>query len=240
MSDADKTRDRDDVEDVESLEGLGDENDFDSGVVPDDYDEIDDDESDDDDDDDDSEDSDDDDDEDDDVDDDDDDDDDDEDDYEDASPDEIDFAVALYREDGVPTVTELPDPCANDLEDLIAQLRRMPGDVGACGAVSIGGEFFVLVRVRGPQVQVLLSDVVASNDWPIARDAVDFLNIDVPDPDDDPEPVGDLDILADQGVSEFEMESLADDLEEDSDELVRRVAHDMKFGAVFDKVVAEE
>lgn len=235
MNDADKTRDRDDVEDVESLESLGDENDFDSGVVADDYDDLDDDDSSDDDDDDDDDDSDDDDD-----DDEDDDDDDEDDDYEDASPEEIDFAIAMYREDGVPTVSQLPDSCANDLEDLIAQLRRMPGDVGACGAVSIGGEFFVLCRVRGPQVQVLLSDVVASNDWPIARDAVDFLNIDLPDPDDDPEPVGDLDILADQGVSEFEMESLVEDLDEDSDELVRRVAHDMKFGAVFDKAVAEE
>ncbi|SER89987.1 putative tRNA adenosine deaminase-associated protein [Propionibacterium cyclohexanicum] len=218
MSDVDKTRDSDGAEDVESLESLGHENDFDSGVVADDYDDLDDDVPDDDDSDDDL--------------------DDDDEEYEDASPEEIDFVVAMYREDGMPTVTELPEACANDLEELIAQLRRVPGDVGALGAVSINGEFFVLCRVRGPQVQVLLSDVVASNDWPIARDAVDFLNVDVPDPDDEPEPVGDLDILVDQGVSEFEMESLAGDLEEDSDELVRRVAHDMRFGTVFDKAIA--
>lgn len=215
MSDADETRDKDDVEDAESLESLGDGDDFDSGVVSDDYDDLDD--SDDDDEDDDA-----------------------EDDYEDAAPDEIDFVVALYREDGVPTVTDLPDACANDLDELIAQLRRMPGDVGACGAVSVDGEFFVFCRVRGQQVQALLSDVVASNDWPLARDVVDFLGLEVPDPDDDAEPVGDFNILADQGVSEFEIESLTDDLDEDSDELARRIIDVMHFGDAFDKVVADE
>ena len=52
--------------------------------------------------------------------------------------------------------------------------------------VSIAGEFFVLVRVRGRNVQVLLSDAVAANDWPIARDVADFLNEDIPDPEDAP------------------------------------------------------
>lgn len=205
------------ADDLDSLDD--DDNELDASVVTDDYDDDLDDDSDDDDSDD---------------------DDDDDDDYDDATSDEIDFVVALYREGGEPTVTELPDICANDLDELVAQLRRMPGDVGAVGAVSINGEFFVLCRVRGNQIQVLLNDAVASNDWPIARDVIDFLGLEVPDPDDDSEPVGDLDILADQGVSDFEMESIAEDFDEDSGELVGRVVEDMKFTEPFDKALGDD
>ena len=161
------------------------------------------------------------------------------DDYDDATDDEIDFVVALYREDGEPQVTDLASPLANDLDALIAQLRRLPGDAGACGMVSISGEFFVVVRVRGRIVQVLLNDSVAAGDWPIARDVVDFLGLDVPADDEDSEIVGDLDILADQGVSEFDMEAIAGDYDEDSGDLVRQIVDLLKFRSQFEAAVAD-
>lgn len=159
------------------------------------------------------------------------------DDYEDATPEEIDFAVAMYREDGAPIVTALAASMANDLDELIAHLRRLPGDAGALGAVSIAGEFFVLCRVRGRTVQVLLNDAVAANDWPIARDVIDFLGVELPDPDDDMEIAGDLGILADQGVSEFDMDNIAGELDEDSDQLVRQIVKQLKFSPQFDKAI---
>lgn len=200
----------DELDDAADLtDDLDDDDELDGGVIPDDYDDLDDE----------------------------DDLDDDEDDYEDATAEEIDFVVALYREDGSPTVMELAPGLANDLDDLIDQLRRLPGDAGALGAVSIAGEFFVLCRVRGRTVQVLLNDSIAANDWPIARDVVDYLSIDVPDPDGDPEPLGDFGMLVDQGVSEFDLEQIAGDLDEDSDQLVRRVVDLMKYTTPFDKAV---
>ena len=81
--------------------------------------------------------------------DDDDDDEDDDDEPEDALADEIDFVVAAYREDGQVNVVGLNDDLANDLEELIVQLRRLPGDAGAIGFVSLVEEVFVAVRVRG-------------------------------------------------------------------------------------------
>src|SRR6478609_10453255 len=54
---------------------------------------------------------------------DDDDDDDDDDEPEDALADEIDFVIAAYREDGQVNVTDLNADLANDLEELIVQLR---------------------------------------------------------------------------------------------------------------------
>jgi len=161
------------------------------------------------------------------------------DDYDDATDDEIDFVVAIYREDGEPQATDLSSPLANDLDLLIAQLRRLPGDAGACGLVSISGEFFVIVRVRGRIVQVLLNDSVAAGDWPIARDVVDFLGLDVPADDEDSEIVGDLDILADQGVSEFDMEAIAGDYDEDSGDLVRQIVDLLKFRSQFEAAVAD-
>lgn len=162
-----------------------------------------------------------------------------EDDYDDATDDEIDFVVALYREDGDPQAADLLSSLANDLDGLIAQLRRLPGDAGSCAFVSISGEFFVIVRVRGKTVQVLLNDSIAAGDWPIARDVIDFLGLDVPEDDDDSEIVGDLDILEDQGVSELDMEAIAGDYDEDSGDLVRQIVDLMKFRPQFDAAVED-
>ena len=86
---------------------------------------------------------------------------DDDDDLEDAAEDEIDFVLAAYREDGQPYVQALAKDLANDFDELIIQLRRLPGDAGALGFVSLVEEVFVIVRVRGQHVQVLLSDADA-------------------------------------------------------------------------------
>ncbi|MGD8215340.1 tRNA adenosine deaminase-associated protein [Aestuariimicrobium sp. Y1814] len=168
-------------------------------------------------------------------------DDDDEDDdfIEDASDEDIDLVMAAYREDGEAVVQSLSNELANDLDELINQLRRLPGDSGAIGAVSIAGEFFVLVRVRGRNVEVLLSDSFSANDWPIARDVADFLGVDAPEDEDDSEALGDLEIFADLGLSEMDLESLADDTDEaDADEIVAEIFDRLKFGAQFKRALA--
>ncbi len=165
---------------------------------------------------------------------------DDEDDYpEDASEDDIDLVIACYREDGQPVAMPLELDLANDLDGLIDQLRRIPGDAGAVGMVSVANEVFVLVRVRGKRVQVFCSDALAADDWPIARDAADFLEVDLPDDDsDDSYPIGDADILADAGLPDFELEAMAEDLEEDATTIVERIAAKLGFKAEFAKALA--
>lgn len=158
---------------------------------------------------------------------------------EDATEEDVDLVVALYREDGQPVAVALAPDLANDLDELIDLLRRMPGDGGAAAVVSIASEFFVLVRVRGRHVQVFLSDVVASGDWPIARDVADFLGVELPYEDEDhPFPVGDLDIFADSGLPVFELEAIAAQYDEDSAVLAGQVADRVKFGPQFAKAVA--
>jgi putative tRNA adenosine deaminase-associated protein len=153
-----------------------------------------------------------------------DDDDDDDDDLEDAADDEIDFVVAAYREDGQSLVQALNKDLANDLDELVVQLRRLPGDAGAIGYVSLVEEVFVIVRVRGRHVQVLLSDGSAAADWPIARDVADLLEAEIPDPDDDPEPMGDLGLLSDLGLSDFDLGAIIDNLDLSSDQMLGAIA----------------
>ena len=168
--------------------------------------------------------------------DDDDEDDEDDDEPEDALADEIDFVVAAYREDGQVNVVGLSDDLANDLEELIVQLRRLPGDAGAIGFVSLVEEVFVAVRVRGRHVQVVLNDAAAALDWPIARDVVDLLGEELPDPDDDAEPVGDLSMFADLGLSDFDLGAIIDNLDLGSDQALMEIADKINIGPQFRKV----
>lgn len=163
----------------------------------------------------------------------------DEDDYpEDALEEEIDLVAALYREDGRASVIALPKDLANDFDELVEQLRRVPGDAGAVGVVVIDSDFFVLVRVRGKRIEVLLSDSVAANDWPIARDAADFLGEDIPDDEEDGGPVGDFAMLADAGLAEFDLERICADLDADPVDLVSDIAEKLGFGPALKKVLA--
>ena len=148
------------------------------------------------------------------------------DDLEDAAEDEIDYVLAAYREDGQVHVQALDLELANDFDALIEQLRRLPGDAGALGFVSLVEEVFVIVRVRGQHVQAILSDSASAGDWPIAHDVVDFLGVDVDDDidDEDGEPVGDLDMLADLGLSEFELGTIAENLDLSSDQMLSAIA----------------
>lgn len=165
---------------------------------------------------------------------DDDDDDDDDDDVEDAGEDEIDLVVAIYREDGLPVASALSKDLANDLDELITQLRRQPADAGAIGMVSLVEEVFMIVRVRGRNVQALLSDAAAAGDWPLARDIADFLGVDeIPDTDDDSEPMGDLGLLADLGVSELAMEAYCANYDDSADELLGQIAERIAVGQAF-------
>jgi putative tRNA adenosine deaminase-associated protein len=159
-------------------------------------------------------------------------------DLEDAADDEIDFVLAAYREDGQPYVQSLGKALANDLDELIVQLRRLPGDAGALGFVSLVEEVFVITRVRGQHVQVLLSDAAAASDWPIARDVVDYLGEEPLDEEEEEgEPIGDLGIVADLGLSDFDMGAIIDNLDLTSIEMLTEIADKIKLNPQFRKAV---
>lgn len=154
-----------------------------------------------------------------------------------ANAEGVDFALVAYREEGVWRVEELDNELAADLDDFAFELRRYPGDGGALGLVSIDEDFFLLVRVLGSQTRLLLSDVTAATDWPLARSVVDRLELPLPDDDEDPEPAGDLGIVADLGLGPMDMGALLDDEDLYPDEMLSDIAAKLGFGRLYDDLV---
>lgn len=154
-----------------------------------------------------------------------------------ANAEGVDFALVAYREEGVWQVQEVDDELAADLDQFAIELRRYPGDGGSLGLVSIDEDFFVLVRVLGPDVRLLLSDVTAATDWPIARSVVDQLELPLPDDEEDQEPAGDLGIVADLGMGPMDMGALLDDVELYPDEMLAAIAAKLGFGRQYDELV---
>ena len=149
----------------------------------------------------------------------------------------VDFALAVYREEGEWQVVEMAHALLTDVPSLAHALRRFPGDGGAIGLVAIDEDFFVVVRVAGASVRILLSDITAADEWELARSAVEQLGLPEPEDDDDQVPAGELDILSDLGMSAMDMAVLLDDFDLYPDEMLSDVARRAGFGPLFDEAV---
>jgi putative tRNA adenosine deaminase-associated protein len=145
----------------------------------------------------------------------------------------VDFALVAYREEGVWQVEPLAEDQVEDIEQLSHELRRWPGDGGSLGLVSVDEDFFLLVRVLGSRTKVLLSDITAATDWPIARSAVEHLELPLPDDEEEQMPAGDLGIVADLGMAAMDMGALLDDYELYPDEMLGDIASRCGFGRQF-------
>jgi putative tRNA adenosine deaminase-associated protein len=154
-----------------------------------------------------------------------------------ASPDDVDIALAAYREEGVWQLEELADPVLTSLDAVISGLRRFPGDGGALGLLALDEDVFLLVRVIGPHVRLLLSDVTAADIFDLAREAIEHLGLPYPEEDDEPVPAGDLRIVADLGMHADDLGALIDDMDLYPDEMLSEIAARLGFGERFDDLV---
>ena len=154
-----------------------------------------------------------------------------------ANTEGVDFVLVAYREEGLWQLQELEAEKAADVDEFAVELRRYPGDGGALGLVSIDEDFFLLVRVLGAETRLLLSDVTAATDWPIARSVVDHLELPPPDDEEYQEPAGDLGIVADLGMGAMDMGALLDDYELYPDEMLGDIASRLGFGRLYDEIV---
>lgn len=153
-----------------------------------------------------------------------------------------DFAVAAYREEGRWVAAPLPVRAADSLPTLVHALRQQPGEAGAIGLVSVAEDFFVAVRVLGEEERLLLSDVTAAQDWPIAREVLDHLDLPMPEGEDldDVQPAGDLAIFEDLGLPPMEVAALCEDLELFPDEVLTSMATRLGFGVEFEHAVDQD
>lgn len=153
-----------------------------------------------------------------------------------------DFAVAAYREEGRWVAAPLPVRAADSLPTLVHALRQQPGEAGAIGLVSVAEDFFVAVRVLGEEERLLLSDVTAAQDWPIAREVLDHLDLPMPEGEDldEVQPAGDLGIFEDLGLPAMEVAALCEDLDLFPDEVLGSIAGRLGFGVEFEQAVEQD
>jgi putative tRNA adenosine deaminase-associated protein len=151
------------------------------------------------------------------------------------SGDSTDFAVAVYREEGQWVVTTLPANAADDLERLVNVIRQQPGEGGSIGLVSVAEDFFVAVRVLGDDERILLSDVTAAQEWPLAREVLEWLDLPMPDDEDleQVQPAGDLSAFADLGLPPMEVAMICEDEDLYPDEMLTSIASRLGFGEEF-------
>lgn len=142
-----------------------------------------------------------------------------------------DFAVVVYREDDRWEASALPTRVGDDLDALVEATRRQATDGGAIGFVSVEDDFFVAVRVRGQDVSLLLSDVTAAGESPIAGEVLEALDLPLPGPEEDERvmPAGDLQIFSDLGLKAMELGALCDDEDLYPDEMLDSIAARLGF-----------
>ncbi len=146
--------------------------------------------------------------------------------------DDIDFAVAAYREDGRWTVSSLPPQGVVTMEGLVARLRQFPGEGGVFGIVCIGDEFFILVHTVRDGVRVMISDAAALLEWSLAEEAAEQIGLEWDEDDiEEFEAAGDVALCEALGLDAAEMVMICGDEEMYPDEQVRAIAKRLGFAA---------
>jgi putative tRNA adenosine deaminase-associated protein len=112
-----------------------------------------------------------------------------------------------------------------DLGVLLSTLRGQPPEGGPFVIASVEDEFFLVARSHGGRIDLLLSDLTAAVEFPLAAQVLDRLGEDPPEEDelDEVWPIGELDLFADLELGEEEMESILDDLDAYPDEMLEAV-----------------
>jgi putative tRNA adenosine deaminase-associated protein len=85
------------------------------------------------------------------------------------------------------------------------------------------------------------SDVTAAEDWPLAREVLERLELPMPDEDDldTMQPAGDLSVFADLGVPAMEVAMLCEDSDLYPDEMLDSIASRLGFGEEFRQTLDE-
>src|ERR1700710_2905524 len=135
------------------------------------------------------------------------------------------FAVAGFRDGDEWRCEPLPPAVLGDLGVLLSALRSQVPDGGPFVIASVDEEFFLIARLAGPRIVLLLSDLTASVEYPLAAQALERLGEDPPEDDELDEiwPVGDLDIFSDLGLPAEEMERIVDDIDAKLYEMIEAI-----------------
>lgn len=146
------------------------------------------------------------------------------------STENVDFAIAAYREEGRWAVISLPARGVVTAEGFVAALRQLPGEGGVFGFVGVSEEFFILAHTVRDGVRLVISDGIALLDWSLAREAADLIDLEWEEAElDEFEPVGDLSVCADFGLDSIDLVMICEDADLYPDEQVSAIAKRLGF-----------
>lgn len=147
------------------------------------------------------------------------------------------YAIAAFREGGLWRAEPLPPAVLNDLGALVQALRAQPPEGGPFVLACVDDDFFLIARQEGGRISLLLSDMTASVEFPLAEQALARLGEDPPDDDelDEVWPIGDLDLFADLGMSEDEMEQVLADLDAYPEEMLETIVDRIGLGEAYSR-----
>ena len=149
------------------------------------------------------------------------------------------FAIAVVREEGKWRCTTMESSALTELDAAITELRKIRSTGAVFGLLDVDDQFFLIVRPGPGGVQLLLSDAAAALDYDIAADALDLLRVDPPAEYDEDEvwPEGALDVLADIGLPEGELQVIIGEVDLYPDEQLQMIAQRCGFADEFAKLL---
>jgi putative tRNA adenosine deaminase-associated protein len=145
-----------------------------------------------------------------------------------------DYGVLAWHEDGRWDLAALPN--CQDFEALVDAMKSRRVNGGTIALISVEEDFFVIGRALGENLQMAISDVTYALENDFAADLIDALDLPFPDEDDDAQPGGDIDLLADLGFGARELETLAADEDLFPDEQIEAIAWRLGFGEQFSEL----
>jgi putative tRNA adenosine deaminase-associated protein len=124
----------------------------------------------------------------------------------------VDFAVAVFQEDGRWAAAPLPPHVGADLDLFVAAVRQQLSEGPILGLLGLGDEYFIALRLLDGRELLFISERGAAEDDEVARQVLERLGFDGPEGpgEDGPQgagagPAGDEEIFADLGLDSFEL-----------------------------------
>jgi putative tRNA adenosine deaminase-associated protein len=150
------------------------------------------------------------------------------------------YAVAGFRDSDQWRVEPLPPAVLGDLTTLLQALRAQPPEAGPFVIACVPEEFFVMARQDGRRISLVLSDLTAAVEFPLAEQVLHRLGEEPPADDelDEVWPIGDLDLFTDLGLPEDEMEEILDDLDALPEEMVETIVDRLGIGEAYERATA--
>jgi putative tRNA adenosine deaminase-associated protein len=121
----------------------------------------------------------------------------------------VDFAVAVFQEDGRWVAAPLPPHVAADLDLFVAAVRQQLSDGPTLGLLGLGDEYFIALRLVGREERLFISERSAAVEDAVAAQVLERLGL---TPDQAQGPAGDDALFADLGLDPLELQLACEQL----------------------------